>query len=76
LPEDLFALTLRVIVRRIKEVDAAVNRGLDQFIGPCLTNGLMPLKSPEFRKKETHIAERCVFHDALPIVEYPRFAEV
>src|ERR1700720_3288335 len=26
LPENLFALTLRVIVRRIKEVDAAVNR--------------------------------------------------
>src|SRR6202043_2292313 len=38
LPENLFALTLRVIVRRIKEVDTAVNRRLDQFIGPDLAN--------------------------------------
>jgi hypothetical protein len=38
LPENLFALTLRVIVRRIKEVDTAVNRRLNQFIGPDLAN--------------------------------------
>src|SRR3979411_3061652 len=31
LPENLFALTLRVIVRRIKEVDTSVNRCLNQF---------------------------------------------
>src|SRR6202035_2626344 len=38
LPENLFALTLRVIVRCIKEVDTAVDRRLDQFIGPGLSN--------------------------------------
>jgi hypothetical protein len=26
--------------------------------------------------KEKRIAKRCVFHDALPIAEYPRFAEI
>ena len=30
---------MSVIVRRIKEVDAAVNRGFDQFIGPGLVSG-------------------------------------
>ena len=35
---ELFALTVRVIVRRVKKVDAAVNRRL-QFIGPGLANG-------------------------------------
>ena len=34
LPENFFALTRCVIVRRIKEVDATVDRRLDQFIGP------------------------------------------
>src|ERR1700732_1562724 len=73
LPENLFALTLRVIVRRIKEVDAAVNRRLDQFIGPGLANGADCLEDPsavpechgseaEFRNQETCIAERRVFH--------------
>jgi hypothetical protein len=38
LSEYLFARTFRVIVRRIKEVDATVNRRLDQFIGPGLIN--------------------------------------
>src|ERR1700751_5110494 len=38
LPENLFALTLRVDVRRVKEVDATVYRRLDQFIGLGLTN--------------------------------------
>jgi hypothetical protein len=46
LPENLFALTLCVIVRRIKEVDATVDRRSDQFIGPSLVNGTMALKSP------------------------------
>src|ERR1700681_4664659 len=73
LPEDLFALTFRVIVRRIKEVDAAVNRRLDQFIGPGLAYGADGLEDSsaiperhgseaEFRDQETCIAERCVFH--------------
>src|SRR3984957_15657540 len=73
LPENLFALALRVIVRRIKEVDAAVNRRLDQFIGPGLVNGAdRPEESSavperhgseaEFRNQQTCIAERCVFH--------------
>jgi len=46
LPENLFALTFRVIVRRIKEVDAAVNRRLDQFISPGLANGADGLEEP------------------------------
>src|SRR5258705_2272808 len=73
LPENLFALTLRVIVRRIKEVDAAVNRSLDQFIGPGLANGADGLEETsavpechgseaELRNQETCIAERCVLH--------------
>src|SRR5258705_5285337 len=73
LAENLFALTLRVIVRRIKEVDAAVNRRLDQFIGPGLANGADGLEEPssvpeghgseaELRNQETCIAERCVLH--------------
>jgi hypothetical protein len=73
LPENLFALTLCVIVRRIKEVDATVDRRPDQFIGPSLVNGTNGLEEPspvseghgaeaEFRDKETCIAERCVFH--------------
>src|SRR6202048_480378 len=73
LPENLFALTLRVIVRRIKEVDAAFNRRLDQFIGPGLANGAdgpedssaIPERhgsEAEFLNQETCIAERCVFH--------------
>src|SRR4029077_11394997 len=83
LPENLFALTLRVTVRRIKEVDATVNRRLDQFIGPGLANGADGFEEPsavpechgseaEFRNQDTRIAERCVFHDALQIVEYLR----
>jgi hypothetical protein len=72
--EKLFALTLRIVVRRIKEVDAAVGRRLDQFIGPALSDGADALEDPsavperhgseaEFRNQETRIAERCVFHD-------------
>jgi hypothetical protein len=83
LSEKFFALTLRVIVRCIKEVDAAVNRRLDQFIGPGLANGADGLEDSsavpechgseaEFRNQEASIAERCVFHDAPPIVEYLR----
>src|SRR6202035_5161722 len=78
-PQHFFALTLRVIVRRIEEVDAAVNRGLDQFIGPGLVNSADSLEeasavpeghSPEAesRNQETRIAERCVFHDALRLL--------
>jgi hypothetical protein len=78
-PQNLFALTFRVIVRRIEEVDAAVNRGLDQFIGTGLVNGADSLEeasavpechSPEAesRNQETRIAERCVFHDALQLL--------
>src|SRR6202030_238994 len=74
LPENLFALTLRVIVRRIKKVDTAVNRRLEQFIRPGLATGADGLVEPsavpechrseaEFRNEETCIAERCVFHD-------------
>src|SRR6202166_4686656 len=73
LPENPFALTLRVIVRRIKEVDAAVIRRFDQFIGPGLAYGADGLEDSsavperhgseaEFRDQETCIAERCVFH--------------
>jgi hypothetical protein len=79
LPENLFALTLRVIVLRIKEVDAAVNRRRDQFIGPGLANGADDLEEPsavpechgseaEFRNQGTRIAERCVFRDALQLL--------
>src|SRR6202030_2058560 len=46
LPENLFAFALRVNVRRIKEVDAGVNRGLDQFIGPGLANGADGFEEP------------------------------
>jgi hypothetical protein len=60
-------------IRRIKEVDAAGNRCLDQFIGPGLANGADGLEEPsavpechgseaEFRNQETCIAERRVFH--------------
>ena len=73
MPENLFALTLRVVVRRIKKVDAAVNRRFDQFIGPGLANGADALEEAsavpechgseaEFRNQETCIAERCVLH--------------
>ena len=73
MPENLFALTLGVIVSRIKEVDAVVNGRLDEFVGPRLAHGADGLEdSPtvterhgseaEFRDQETCIAERCVFH--------------
>jgi hypothetical protein len=78
-PQNLFALTFRVIVRRIEEVDAAVNRCLDQFIGTGLVNGADSLEEAsavpechrpeaESRNQETRIAERCVFHDALQLL--------
>src|SRR6202011_690828 len=84
-PENFFALTLRVIVRRIKEVDAAVNRCLDQLVGPGLVYGADRFEEPsavaerhgseaEFRNQETCIAERCVFHDALQLLS--TFADV
>ena len=74
LPEDLFAFALRVNVRRIKEVDAAVNGRLDKLIGPSLVDGADGFEEPsavpechgseaEFRNQETRIAERRVFHD-------------
>src|SRR6202040_3317412 len=73
LAENLFALALRIIVRRIKEIDAAVNRRLDQSIGPGLANAADRLEEPsavpeshgseaEFRNQQTCIAERCVLH--------------
>ena len=73
MPENLFALALRVIVRRIKEVDTAVDRRLDQLLGLGLANAADGLEEPsaipechgseaEFRDHETGIAERCVFH--------------
>jgi len=79
LPENPFALTLRVIVRRIEEVDPAINRRLDKFVGPGLANGADALEEAssvpechgseaEFRNQETRIAERCVFHDALQLL--------
>src|SRR3984893_5152143 len=40
------ALTLRIVVRRIKEIDDAVNRRLDQFIGPSLANAADGLEDP------------------------------
>jgi len=46
LSENLFALTLCVIVSRIKEVDTAINRSLDQFIRPGLTNRADALEDP------------------------------
>src|SRR6202030_3354292 len=46
LPENLLAFALRVNVCRIKEVDAAVNRRLDQFIGPGLVNGADDFEHP------------------------------
>src|SRR6266404_3526892 len=75
LSENLLALALRVIVGRIKEVDAAVNRSLDQFISLGLAHGADGLEDPsavpechgseaESRNQETRIAKRCVFHDA------------
>jgi hypothetical protein len=76
LPENLFALSLCVIVRRIEEVDATVNRRQDEFIGLGLANGADGPEEPspvpechgseaEFRNQETCIAERCVFHGVL-----------
>ena len=38
--------SLSVIVRRIKEVDATIDRRLDQFIGPSLVNGADGLEEP------------------------------
>jgi hypothetical protein len=46
LPENLFALALRVIVRRIKEVDTAVDRRLDQLLGLGLANAADGLEEP------------------------------
>ena len=46
MPEDLFALTLRVDVRRIEEVDAGVDGRLDQFVGFGLSPAPMALKMP------------------------------
>ena len=39
LPEDLFALALRINIRGIEEVDPALNRCLDQLIGRRLADG-------------------------------------
>src|SRR5271169_6630455 len=77
------SFTFRVIVRRIKEVDTAVNRRLDQFIGPGLVNRADGLEEPsavpechgseaKFRNQETRITERCVFHD-VPFLASPKF---
>src|SRR5882724_274027 len=79
LSENLFAFALRVNVRRIKEVDAGVNRGLDQFICPGLVNGADGFEKPsavpechgseaEFRNQQTCVAERRLFHDALQLL--------
>jgi hypothetical protein len=46
LSENLFALTLCVIVSRIKEVVTAINRSLDQFIRRGLTNRADALENP------------------------------
>ena len=46
MPENLFALALRVIVRRIKEVDTAVDRRLDQLLGLGLANAADGLEEP------------------------------
>src|SRR5712672_1220864 len=73
LAENLFALALRIIVRRIKEVDAALDRCLDELIGRGLANGTDGPEEPsavpechgseaESRNQETRITERCVFH--------------
>jgi hypothetical protein len=60
LPEKLFALTLRIVVRRIKEVDAAVDRRLDQFVGPALANGADALEDPS-AVPESRRSTRCPF---------------
>jgi len=46
LPWNVFALTLRIIVRGIKEVDAGVNRRPDPFICPSLVKGADSLEKP------------------------------
>src|SRR6478752_1396579 len=46
LPENLFALTLCVNIRRVKEVDAAVDRRLDQLVSPGLADGADTLDEP------------------------------
>ena len=74
LPENLFALTLRVNVCRVKEVDATVEGRLDQLVSLGLADGADTLDEPsavtechgseaESRYQETCMAECCVFHD-------------
>src|ERR1700730_7505397 len=83
-PENLFALTLHAIICRIKEVDAAVNRHLDQFIGLGLANGADALEEPsavpechgseaKFRNQQTRISEGCVFHGVFLILRVRSF---
>src|SRR5260370_8226991 len=73
LSEDLFALTLRINIRGIKEVDPALNRCRNQLIGSRLANGSDGFEhssavpeghgsEAQFRDHETRIAEGCVFH--------------
>src|SRR5271163_2659693 len=80
LPEDLFALTLRINIGGIKEVDPALDRGLDQLIGSLLANGSDGFEHPsavpeghgseaQFRDLKTRIAEGCVFHGVFSICD-------
>src|ERR1700693_1237373 len=83
LPEDLFALTLRINIRGIKEVDPALNRCLNQLIGSRLANGSDGFEhssavpeghgsEAQFRDQETRIAEGCIFHGVFLLLRVRR----
>jgi hypothetical protein len=69
----LFALTLRVDIGSIEEIDPALDRDLDQLIGSRLADGsdgfehssAVPERhgsEAQSRDLQTRIAEGCVFH--------------
>jgi hypothetical protein len=80
LSEDLLALTLRIDIRGIEEIDPALDRCLDQLIGIRLANGADDFEhssavpeghrsEAQFRDQEARIAEGCVFHGVFSICE-------
>src|SRR5277367_1991752 len=83
LSKDLLALTLRINIRGIKEVDPALNRCLNQLIGTHLANGSDGFEyssaiaeghgsEAQFRDQETRIAEGCIFHGVFLLLRVRR----
>ena len=63
--------SLSVIVRRIKKVDAAIDRRVDQFIGPSLVNGdglEEPSAIPERHGSEKQSFENRVSKNRRPVL--------